>query len=137
MFPHRHSPTLGELQTHLDNAAAWLKDSKNAAISDMSRFSLVYDAAHALTVAAVKMRGFRATDARGHRQIVFAAMEHAVPATEKDKSIFELAHRDRNKSEYEGNPINLPRSRLEGLIKATENLSDEVQFLFRQWQKDN
>lgn len=102
----------------------------------INRFVLIYGAAHALTIAAIKMRGFRIDDGLGHRQTVFQAMEHAVPATERDMPVFALAHKDRNHSEYEGKPVMLPESRLEALTKATENLCEEVEHLFKQWKKD-
>lgn len=136
LFPHRHTPTVAELQTHITNAATDLVDAKNATVSAVGRYKHAYDAAHALAIAAVKIRGFRPSNELGHRQLVFTALEHAVPAVERDVPIFNDAHKERNRSEYDGAPISVTASKLEGLIKAADNLLEEVQYMHRQWLKD-
>ena len=51
---------------------------------------------------AFKTQGFRPDEKRGHRQILFTALEHAVLATERDCGLFENANRTRNLLEYDG-----------------------------------
>ena len=134
LFP-RHFATAGELETHIKNAVTDLVDAKNTTVSSVGRFKHAYDAAHALAIAAIKISGFRPTNDLGHRQLVFSALEHAVPAVGRDLPIFNDAHKARNRSEYEGAPISVTESRLEELIKAADGLLEEVRFMHKQWLK--
>jgi hypothetical protein len=131
-----HTPTPGELKAHIDEAANLLSDSGIKGISVSGKFTCAYGAAHALAVAAFKINGYRIDDDKGHRQTLFAALEHAVPATEGDKAIFEKAHRDRNNAEYQGMRVQYSESELEALVDAVRNLQEEVDHLFRQWKKN-
>lgn len=53
---------------------ARLKDAGNTAVSLDGRFDLVYNAAHALALAALRYRGFRP----GNRYIVFQVLPHTL-----------------------------------------------------------
>jgi hypothetical protein len=86
-------------------------------------------------LAAFKISGYRSGDGAGHRQNLFASLEHAVPATEKDKPVFEKAHRDRNNAEYHGMPVIYSGSETDALTSAIKNLQEEVELMFRDWKK--
>ena len=127
-----HTASQEELETHLGQAKDALHDALLAETSMSGKFRNLYDAAHQFTLAAFKISGYRAADGQGgHRQSLFAALEHAVPATERDKAVFEKAHRDRNNAEYQGTPVVYSGSELEALQKAVKNLQEEVELMFR------
>jgi hypothetical protein len=132
---HEHTPRLEELETHLTQARDALHDAALKETSASGRFKNLYDAGHQFTLVAFKILGYRAGDGQGHRQNLFASLEHAVPATEGDKSVFEKAHRDRNNAEYHGMPVVYSGSEIEALTSAVTNLQEEVGIMFRQWKK--
>lgn len=128
-----YTPTREELQAHLDNARDNLADAALPGVSRLGAFTGTYNAAHALALAAFKLQGYRPAG-EGHRQSVFSALEHAVPATEADQGIFIEAHKLRNLTEYGGlGREALQPSFLDALRAATQNLDEEVRLQFRQW----
>jgi hypothetical protein len=130
-----YTPTRDELQGHLDNARDHLADASLKGVSKLGTFNGTYNAAHALALAAFKILGYRPAG-EGHRQSVFSALEHAVPATEGDKELFIEAHKLRNNTEYGGIDRDaLRESFLEELRAATTNLDEEVRLMFRAWVK--
>lgn len=126
-----------ELETHLGLAHDALHDSGLRETSASGRFIGLYNAGHQFALAAFKILGYRSGDSAGHRQNLFASLEHAVPATEKDKPVFEKAHRDRNNAEYHGMPVIYSGSETEALASAIKNLQEEVDLMFRNWKKQN
>lgn len=58
----------------LRSAKLRLKDSQIEALSDDSRFSLAYGAAHALALAAIRWHGYRSEN----RYLVFQCLQHTV-----------------------------------------------------------
>ncbi len=130
-----YTPTRDELQGHLDNARDHLADASIKGVSKLGAFHGTYNAAHSLALAAFKILGYRPAG-DGHRQSVFGALEHAVPATEADRELFIEAHKLRNNTEYGGVDRNALRdSFLEELRVATKNLDEEVRLMFRVWLK--
>lgn len=89
-----------EVATLLQRAAALLTDAGNTALAPASRFSLAYDAAFALATAALRLRGYRPDDARGHRTIVFQTLPHTVEAPLELWSALAAAHDRRNALAY-------------------------------------
>ncbi len=78
-----HEPEDWEIASHLERAKNLLHDARLKDATLDGRYNNAYSAAHALAQAAFKLRGFRTTDSRGHRQTLFSALEHAVPAMGK------------------------------------------------------
>lgn len=132
---HEHKPSPQELETHIGQARDALHDAGLKGTSASGRFRNLYDAGHQLTLAAFKIQGYRSGDSPGHRQSLFASLEHAVPATERGMPIFEKAHRDRNNAEYQGMPVVYSGSEIEALTNAVNNLLEEVEIMFRHWKK--
>lgn len=77
---------------------ARLADAVNLALSLESRFDLAYNAAHALCLAALRRRGYRAR----HRYIVFQVLPHTLGLGPEVWRVLDHAHGKRNLSEYEG-----------------------------------
>ena len=115
---------------HLDNLAragglktetARLADAKNAGLSLESRFDLAYNAAHALSLAALRIAGYRAEN----RYLVFQCLRHTLDYPNEKWRVLDQAHRKRNIAEYEG-AADLDESLVEALIRATEEVAERV-----------
>jgi len=75
-----------------------LADAHNPSLSLDSRFDLAYNAAHALSLAALRSRGYRAR----HRYIVFQTLPHTLGLGPEVWRVLAKAHDLRNLAEYEG-----------------------------------
>lgn len=80
---------------------ARLLDASNTTLSLESRFDLAYSAAHAahaLSLAALRRRGYRANQ----RYIVFQVLPYTIGVGPEVWRVLAQAHRLRNLAEYEG-----------------------------------
>jgi energy-coupling factor transporter ATP-binding protein EcfA2 len=75
-----------------------LVDAGNTALALESRFDLAYNAAHALCLAALRAKGYRA----GNRYIVFQVLPHRLGLGPEVWRVLDLCHNKRNLGEYEG-----------------------------------
>jgi hypothetical protein len=75
-----------------------VKDAENAADSLESRFDLAYNAAHALSLAALRWHGYRASK----RYIVFQVLPHTLGLGPEVWRVLSKCHDIRNVGEYEG-----------------------------------
>lgn len=75
-----------------------LEDAGKAVNSLESRFDLVYNAAHALALAALRYRGFRPSN----RYIVFQVLPHTLGVGPEVWRVLAKGHEIRNVAEYEG-----------------------------------
>src|SRR3569832_2221820 len=89
-------------QTELDglcrSGSERLRDSRRKALSLSSRFDLVYNAGHAFALAALRFHGYRSES----RYIVFQVLTDTIGLPDPQWRILDDAHRNRNRSEYEG-----------------------------------
>lgn len=99
-----------------------LTDSKNATLSQESRFDLAYNAAHALSLAALRAIGYRSEN----RYLVFQCTQHTLDLASEQWRVLDQAHRKRNVAEYEGD-IDIDDQLLEALIRVAEELAVRVQ----------
>lgn len=103
------------------SGAARLKDAENKTLYIESRFDLAYNAAHALSLAALRSHELRSEN----RYIVFQCLEHTVGLPAEKWRVLEQAHRKRNIAEYEGD-IELDESLVESLIRVAREIMDRV-----------
>jgi hypothetical protein len=75
-----------------------LKDAENTANSLESRFDLAYNAAHALSLAALRWHGYRSNK----RYIVFQVLPHTLGVGPEVWRVLSKCHDIRNRGEYEG-----------------------------------
>ena len=75
-----------------------LADAENKSISLAGRFDLVYNAAHALALAALRCAGYRSTN----RYIVFQVLPHTLGVGPEVWRVLARGHELRNRGEYEG-----------------------------------
>jgi hypothetical protein len=99
-------PTSGsELKGLLESSADLLRDARNPQNSEVTRFSAAYQAAHSLSLAALRSRDLRPSQGPGHRAIVFQALAHTVGAAPELWVPLGKAHKKRNALEYDGRVI--------------------------------
>lgn len=112
----------GEVSGLIRSGIARLADAKNARLSLESRFDLAYNAAHALSLAALRIAGYRAEN----RYLVFQCLRHTLDYPNEKWRVLDQAHRKRNIAEYEGT-ADLDESLVEALIRATEEVAARLQ----------
>jgi hypothetical protein len=112
-------PDEREIANLVSAAAKLLGDASNASLSAESRFTLAYNAAHSLALAALRAAGFRPSSA-GHRRILFQALQFSADAPQELWLALAQYHDRRNKVEYEGSvPSGTEAS---DLVKLAERL---------------
>jgi hypothetical protein len=75
-----------------------LRDAGNSQLSFASRFDLAYNAAHAIALTALRLRGYRSDK----RYLVFQCLLHTTHANKVEVRLLALCHERRNLAEYEG-----------------------------------
>ena len=108
-------------QTEFDGLIASAKprlaDAKNKSLSLESRFDLTYNAAHSLSLAALRWNGYRSEN----RYMVFQCVQHTLGMSAPKWRILEDAHRKRNNAEYSG-IVDIQESVVKALIEVTEEI---------------
>lgn len=107
----------GEVDGLLRSGSARLKDAKNSSLALESRFDLAYNAAHALSLAALRWHGYRSES----RYLVFQCLEHTLNLPKTQWRILDQAHRKRNLAEYEGH-VEVDEKLLEALLRVAGEL---------------
>lgn len=98
-----------------------LLDAQNKALSIESRFDLAYNAAHALSLAALRRMGYRS----GNRFIVFQVLQHTAGVGQETWRVLSRCHDIRNLSEYEGG-LGISDRLVDDLIIATQKVADRL-----------
>jgi len=113
--------TQSEFDGLVKSGLARLKDAQQPSLSLESRFDLAYNAAHALSLAAMRWHGYRSEN----RYLVFQCLTHTTGLPANQWRILDQAHRKRNLAEYEGD-IDIEESLLTGLIQVTNEIAKRV-----------
>ena len=90
-------PDEAEIAGLMRSAQGRLRDAARKDLTLDSRFDLAYGAAHALCLAALRRRGYRATQ----RYIVFQALPHTLELGPEVWRVLSRCHELRNLAEYE------------------------------------
>ncbi len=98
-----------------------LKDAGNLTNSLESRFDLAYNAAHALSLAALRWYGYRSEN----RYLVFQSLTHTLKLPPEQWRVLDQAHRQRNLAEYEGD-IEIDTALLAALIRVAGEVLTRV-----------
>jgi hypothetical protein len=91
-------------------------------ISEESRFSLAYGAAHALSLAAMRWHGYRSDN----RYLVFQCLEYTANLDTQKWRVLDKCHKLRNLAEYEGQ-LDITPQLLQELISITGELLARVE----------
>jgi hypothetical protein len=100
---------------------ARLKDARNTTLALESRFDLAYNAAHSLSLAALRRMGYRS----GNRYIVFQVLPHTLGLGAEVWRVLDKCHNTRNLGEYEG-MLDVDERLVTNLIAATQAVADAV-----------
>jgi hypothetical protein len=114
---HHELPDEKEFVGLLRSGEARLKDASKTGLALESRYDLAYNAAHAISLAALRRLGYRAAN----RYIVFQVLEHTLGMQPPVWRVLAKAHDLRNLSEYEG-IARLNESIVRDLIVATDDV---------------
>jgi len=90
-------PDQNEFDGMVNSAKRRLTDAKLENLSEDSRFSLAYGAAHALSLAALRWHGYRSDN----RYMVFQCLEQTVGLEKAKWRVLDKCHKQRNIAEYE------------------------------------
>ena len=110
-----------ELAGLIRTGKARLADARNTTLALESRFDLAYNAAHALFLAALRAKGFRASN----RYIVFQVLPHTLGLGPEVWRVLDLCHNKRNLGEYEG-LLEIDLRLVTDLIDATQKVADTL-----------
>lgn len=94
-------PNQVEFDNLVQSAGRRLADAANPGLSSDSRFSLAYDAAHSLALAALRWHGFRSEN----RYLVFQVLPHTVAFPVGKWRLLAECHEKRNRALYDGDPL--------------------------------
>lgn len=108
----------------LKSGQARLQDSRLENLSLESRFDLAYNAAHAISLAALRWHGYRSEN----RYIVFQCLQHTIGAGPEVWRVLAHCHNLRNRGEYEGF-LDINKRLVLDLIQAAEAALAKVQQL--------
>lgn len=98
-----------------------LNDAENAQLSLESRFDLAYNAAHALSLAALRRCGYRSES----RYLVFQCLQHTVELSAEQWRVLDQAHRKRNLAEYEGD-VELDEQLVDAVVRVAREVAIRV-----------
>lgn len=101
---------------------ARLEDAKNERLALESRFDLAYNASHALSLAALRRQGYRASN----RYIVFQVLPQTLGLGPEVWRVLDKCHNLRNRGEYEG-LLEVDLRLVKDLIKATQVVATALQ----------
>lgn len=111
----------GEISGLIRSGVARLRDARNADLNLESQFDLAYNAAHALSLAALRMAGYRSNN----RYLVFQCLRHTLDLPNEKWRVLDQAHRKRNIAEYEG-AAEIDAKLVEALIRVTGKVAARV-----------
>ncbi len=111
----------GEVAGLIRSGLARLADAKNNTLNIESRFDLAYNAAHALSLAALRLHGYRSEN----RYIVFQCLQHTLELPNELWRVLDQAHRKRNIAEYEGD-VDVDEQLVEAIIRVTDEVAGRV-----------
>ena len=110
----REPPVASEIRGLVQSGEARLVDADNPTLSLESRFDLAYNAAHALALSALRLRGYRPQN----RFLVFHLLPHTLGLPPAIWRVLSKCHETRNLAEYEG-ALDVDEGLVRDLLEAT------------------
>ena len=114
-------PAQAEFDGLVRSGLVRLRDAENAGLSLESRFDLAYNAAHALSLAALRWHGYRSEN----RYLVFQSLTHTLALEAAQWRVLDQAHNKRNLAEYEGD-LDVDDGLVEALIRTARTVAERV-----------
>ncbi|MCE5360807.1 MAG: hypothetical protein JJ714_07495 [Acidithiobacillus sp.] len=128
----KEPPAQAEFDGLFHSGLVRLHDAENNSLSLESRFDLAYNAAHALSLAALRWHGFRSEN----RYLVFQCLTHTLNLETVQWRVLDQAHNKRNLAEYEGY-LEVDEALVDALIRIARMVADRVAELGAVAQKDS
>lgn len=122
----RHQATRSEVASHLKVAGQYLGAARLAGIPEPIRFSNLYDAAHAIALAGLKLAGYRVPDGEGNRQLTLNCVEQTLALKKGASTAFIESNRLRSLMQYQGVDVDVPDHLIESLESAVAEGIAEV-----------
>jgi hypothetical protein len=110
-----------ELDGLVRSGLARLADAENKGLSLESRFDLAYNAAHALSLAALRWHGYRSEN----RYLVFQTLSYTLKLPAEQWRVLDNAHRKRNLVEYEG-VADVDEQLVAAMIRVTREIAGRL-----------
>ena len=120
----RELPDDTELSGLIESGRLRLQDAQNTSLSLASRFDLAYNASHALSLAALRMHGYRPSQ----RYIVFQVLPETLGLGPEIWRVLAKCHELRNRGEYEGD-LEVTERLVKDLIGATHHVLDTLSYI--------
>jgi hypothetical protein len=114
-------PDEAELAGLRESGLVRLADAANRSVSLPGRFDLVYNAAHALCLAALRSHGFRASN----RYVVFQVLPHTLGLGPEVWRVLARGHELRNVAEYDGD-LRVDERLVEEMIAACRTVAAKL-----------
>jgi len=114
-------PAASELASLIRSCEVRLKDARNESLELESRFDLAYNAAHAISLAALRFHGYRSEN----RYLVFQTLAHTVRLAPEQWRVLDDAHRKRNAIEYRG-VTDIDEQLVAAVIRTAEEVQKRV-----------
>lgn len=115
-------PSETEVAGLIRSGLARLEDAMNTALNIESRFDLAYNAAHALSLAALRAQGYRSES----RYLVFQCLQYTLGLPYEQLRILDQAHRKRNIAEYEGN-LDVDEQLVDAIIRVSDAVAHRLE----------
>jgi len=110
-------PDQKEFDRMVATAKRGLQDAKVEGLSEEGKFSMLYGAAHSISLAAMRWHGYRSDN----RYLVFQCLQHTIGLDTVKWRVLDQCHKVRNLAEYEGRIEITPQ-----LIKELLEITDEL-----------
>jgi hypothetical protein len=120
----REPPDAAEFAGLLRSGLARMADAGVKSLALESRFDLAYNAAHALSFAALRWHGYRSSN----RYVVFQLLPHTLGLGPEVWRVLDKCHQLRNLGEYEGS-LNIDARIVTDLLTACRAVAAKVQAL--------
>ena len=120
-------PDVDEVDGLIQSGLIRLEDSRNPDLGYESKFDLAYNAAHAFSLAALRIAGYRPVN----RYLVFQCTKHTIALENEYWRVLDRAHTVRNLAEYEGKN-EADESLVDALIRVADTVANRVQELAKQ-----
>jgi len=117
-------PDQAEFDNLLIVARRHLQDTRVEGLSVHGQFSMAYNAAHAMALAALRWHGYRSDS----RYLVFQCLQHTVGLDAMKWRVLDTCHKQRNLAEYEGH-LDVPPQLLRELLETAWELLPIVEAL--------
>ena len=117
-------PDQKEFDAMVASAKRRLQDANVKGLSEEGQFSLIYGAAHAISLAAMRWHGYRSDN----RYLVFQCLQQTIGLESVKWRVLDKCHNLRNLAEYEGH-LEISSQLLKELVDITNELVTLVESL--------